>query len=327
VSFDLTQIWNAIQNVLSYIANIISYLFTYVSDVVNTGQGIALGLSYLTSGLWDALIKGSEAIRQGFVALMKPIHEGLIYLSNILSTAWTALSNAIWYVSNSIYYFGNWVFAGVMYANRVLNAVLFRLWSGFIESVNNAFSNIINWWNNLASSVNTWFTNLIKTFRNKVKLTIMTDVSLYFGWKALESSFSSASISKLPFAVLGVVSSPFVGYIFGEIVDALLPTPSTTEFPLIPPIGLIPITVSEIEAPPEPPITYPPSPPSPPPPAGYGLPYDLTLTITPGESVDTTTASKDVRLTIITTESVETTLESADGSLTPPSLTYETVVS
>jgi hypothetical protein len=85
--------------------------------------------------------------------------------------------------------------------------------------------------------------------------------------------------------------------------------------------------VSEIEAPPEPPITYPPSPPSPPPPIGYGLPYDLKLTIITSESIDTTTASKDATLTIITTESVETTLESTDRSLTPPSLTYETVVS
>jgi hypothetical protein len=327
MSFDISAIWNAIQGVLSSIANIISYLYSYVSDIVNTGQGIAVGLSYLTSGLWDALLKGSEAIRQGFINLMKPINEGLIYLSNILNVVWTALSSAVWYVGNSIYYFGNWVFAGVQYANRVLNAVLFRLWSGFIDSVNNAFSNIANWWNNLANSVNTWFTNLMKTIRNKIKLTIMTDVSLYFGWKALESSFNSASISKLPFALIGVISSPFIGYIFGEIADALIPTPSTPEFPLIPPVSPISITLPSIEAPPEPSITYPPSPLSPPSPVGYGLPYDLTLTIVTSESVETTTASTDDTLTIVTSESVETTLESTDITLTPPSLTYETEVS
>jgi hypothetical protein len=261
MSIDLGQIWNAVQNAISTIANIISYLYGYVSNIVNTGQGIAVGLSYLTSGLWDAVLKGSDAIRQGFEALMKPLREGLIYLGtiivNIMGSAWSALSSSIGYIGSAIYSFGSWVFAGVQYANRVLNAVLFRLWSGFIDSVNNAFSNIANWWNNLANSVNTWFTNLMKTIRNKIKLTIMTDVSLYFGWKAIESSFNSASISKLPFALLGVVSSPFIGYIFGEIADALIPTPSTPEFPLIPPISPMSITLPSIEAPPEPSVTMP----------------------------------------------------------------------
>jgi hypothetical protein len=167
----------------------------------------------------------------------------------------------------------------------------------------------------------------MKTIRSKIKLTIMTDVSLYFGWKAIESSFNSASISKLPFALLGVVSSPFIGYVFSEIADALIPTPSTPEFPLIPPISPISITLPSIEAPPEPSITLPSPPISPPPPTGYGLPYDLTSKIILGESIETTTVSRDATPTNTPRESLESTLEYNYSSLTLPSITYETELS
>jgi hypothetical protein len=126
---------------------------------------------------------------------------------------------------------------------------------------------------------------------------------------------------------MGIMVSPLVGALIGEIVNAVVPMPSTSTYPLIPdinPLAYTPPTleVSKPTEKPPPSIGVTPTPPA----VGAGLPYDFTLRMPSAPSYDYTTASTDRSLTMPST-AYDSTLESTDISLTMPAITYEYEVS
>jgi hypothetical protein len=64
----------------------------------------------------------------------------------------------------------------------------------------------------------------------------MADVSIYFGWKSMERLTSAPSLKDAGFSILGLLGAPLVGYLFGNIINGLIPTPSTAPIQLIPEI-------------------------------------------------------------------------------------------
>jgi hypothetical protein len=126
---------------------------------------------------------------------------------------------------------------------------------------------------------------------------------------------------------MGILLSPLVGFLVGKIVDAVVPIPSTSVYPLIPDVSAFTYTPPSIviEKPaekPPPSMGVPPTPPA----VGAGLPYDLTLTMPKAPTYDYTTMSTDRSLTMPST-AYDTTLSTTDNSLTIPSITYEYEVS
>jgi hypothetical protein len=93
------------------------------------------------------------------------------------------------------------------------------------------------------TSVDNWFFNIISKFREKIKSSIMFSVSTHIAWKSVEN------IPKGNFmgGFLGLISSPIFGYIMSEIIDSLLPTPSTpiSPIPNIPSITMPSLTLEE----------------------------------------------------------------------------------
>jgi hypothetical protein len=126
---------------------------------------------------------------------------------------------------------------------------------------------------------------------------------------------------------MGMLLSPLVGFLVGKIVDAVVPSPSTSVYPLIPDVTAFTYEPPSLEVaiPTEKPTPYMGAPPTPPT-VGAGLPYDLTLRTPTAPTYDFTTASKDVSLTMPST-AYDSTLESTDGNLTMPTITYEYQVS
>jgi hypothetical protein len=127
--------------------------------------------------------------------------------------------------------------------------------------------------------------------------TLMADVGIYFGWKSMERLMSASSFKDAGFSILGLISAPFVGYLFGSMVNGLIPTPSTTPMQLIPeitPFTYTPPTL-EIQTPIEKPAPYMGVAPTPPT-AGAGLPYDFALRMPSAPTCDYTTTTKDASL-------------------------------
>jgi hypothetical protein len=155
----------------------------------------------------------------------------------------------------------------------------------------------------------------------------MADLAIAGAWKAGERVLHSHNLSDLGFGLMGILLSPLVGFLVGKIVDAVVPIPSTSVYPLIPDVSAFTYTPPRIviEKPaekPAPSMGVLPTPPA----VGAGLPYDFTLGMPSAPAYDYTTASTDRSLTMPST-TYDTTLSTTDNSLTMPSITYEYAVS
>jgi hypothetical protein len=82
------------------------------------------------------------------------------------------------------------------------------------------------------TSIDEWFFNIISTFRGKIKSSIMFSVTTHTAWKSAEK----IPEGKITGGIIGLLASPFLGYIMSELIDSLLPSPSTP----ISPIATIP---------------------------------------------------------------------------------------
>ena len=240
MSFDLSWLWNTINSIVGTIQSWFSGLWTVAQNIVNTGQGIFSGLVAFGSQIWDALIKAFSAIGGWIYNAFSWIWQGLMGLGQTLgswlSTAFQWLSSGIQWVANGIWSFGSWLYNGMVFVwNWIVNAVqgVWNAITGFFSGIANAIG---SWWGSVVRGINSWFTNLVVGIRNKIVQTIIADISIYFGWKSMERLTGATSLKDAGFSILGLLGSPFVGYLFGNIVNGLIPTPSTTPIQLIPEI-------------------------------------------------------------------------------------------
>jgi hypothetical protein len=226
------------------------------------------------------------------------LYDGLCYIANVfgqwVSTAFSWIGSAFAWIAQQIYNFGNWIYNGLTFIwNWIVNMAT-GVWNAIIQFFSGVASAIGSWWGSIVSGINSWFTNLVISIRNKIVQTIMADVSIYFGWKSMERLITVSSVKDAGLSILNLIGAPLLGYLFGSIVDGLIPTPSTTPIQLIPEIT--PFTYSPpsltITTPTEKPTPYMGTAPAPVA-IGAGLPYDITLRIPRAPSYDFTTTTTD----------------------------------
>ena len=149
------------------------------------------------------------------------------------------------------------------------------------------------------------------SIRNKIKQTVLANITITMAWKSGERLLSAKKLSDIPYGLMGMVFSPIVGYTVGSIVDAVIPTPTTEVFPLVPDVSAFSYTPPTVEVTPPPPAETP-EPPTIPeagtPPTMPGVPTSLiekTATIETSYTAKWI-AGKDLSATINT--SYETTI-------------------
>jgi len=338
----LEWLWEALQGVISSIQNWFSGIWETVSSISNTGQGIFAGLVNFASALWDAIQKFGEWIWKGLTEAWEYLYNGLKYWADVFgqwfNMAMSWIGSGVSWLGAQLYNFGQWIWNGIMYIAQYIGNALTGVWNaivGFFSSLSTAFW---GWWNAVATGINNWWTGIILGIRNKIKHSVMASITISSAWKAGEKFLDKFSevksirgaISTVGGGLLGMFGSLFVGYILGELVDGLIPTPSTSSFQLIPtltaptiPSFEMTITPPSIPTPPTPgfPTTGIPTPPG----LGYGLPYDVSLS-PPTLSKDTTISSRDGEPPPPTL-SYDTTMDTSDGTPPAPSISYETEVS
>ncbi|MEM1562946.1 MAG: hypothetical protein QW734_07895 [Candidatus Bathyarchaeia archaeon] len=286
MSFDLSWLWNTLNAITSAIQTWFSSIWETVQSITNTGQGIFAGLANLGSSLWDAIIKAFQTLGSAFVDAFNWIWQGLKALGETLggwlSTMGQWISYGIQWVGSALWSFGSWLYSAFTFIwNWVVNA-LTGLWSALTGFFSGLQSAIGGWWNAVVGSINAWFTGLIVGIRRKLIQTIMADVSIYFGWKSIERLINAHTLKDAGFSLLGLLASPFVGYMFGSIADGLIPSPSTEPIQLIPSIPMLEYSPPPlaIEKPTEriPPEMIPPQLPTIPP-VGYSPIQEKTLSM------------------------------------------------
>ena len=325
--FDLSWLWDLLNTVVSTIQTWFSSLWGVAQNITNAGQGIFSGLVSFGSMLWDAIVKAFSTIGEWIYNAFKWLYEGFRYVSQVfgewVGIAFSWIGSAISWVAQQIYNFGAWLYNGLTYVwNWIVNTAI-GVWNAITGFFSGIASAIGSWWSSIISGINSWFTSLIVGLRNKIVQTIMADVSIYFGWKSMERLINAKSLTDAGFSLLGLLGSPFIGYMFGSIVNGLIPTPSTKPIQLIPEIA--PFTYSPpsltVETPPEKPapsLGVPPTPVV----IGAGLPYDITLPVLKAPSYDYTTTYRESSLTTPTV-TYESSLETTDNTLPMPSVSYE----
>jgi hypothetical protein len=226
-----------------------------------------------------------------------------------VSTAFSWIGSAFAWIAQQIYNFGVWIYNGLTFIwNWIVNMAI-GVWNAITNFFSGIGSAIGSWWGSVVGGLNSWFSNLVVGIRRKLVETIMADVSIFFGWKSMERLTHAKSLKEAGLSVLGLLSAPFVGYLFGNMINGIIPSPSTTPIQLIPeiePFTYTPPTL-EILTPTEKPYPYIGTAPSPIT-VGAGLPYDLTLRVPQAPTYTYTTSS-------------------SDESLIMPTITYEYEVS
>jgi hypothetical protein len=327
MSYDLSWLWNLLGGLVDAIISWFLSLWGVTQKIVNTGQGIFTGLVAFGSALWDALIKSFNTIGSWFYNAFKWIYDGFCYIADVfgqwVSTAFGWIGSAFAWVAQQIYNFGMWIYNGLAFIwNWIVNMAT-GVWNAITQFFGGIASAIGLWWGSVVSGINSWFSNLVIGIRRKIVQTIIADVSIYFGWKSMERLTHASGLKEAGLSVLGLLSAPFVGYLFGNMINGIIPSPSTTPIQLIPEIAPFTYTppTLEILTPTEKPAPYMGVAPVPPV-VGAGLPYDIALRIPRAPACDYTTKTTDASLTMPST-AYDSTLESTDGSLMMPSLSLE----
>jgi hypothetical protein len=269
IGWDLGWFFGILQTIVQNLADFISSLSPSLEGIVNTGQGLFAGLSALGSAIWDAILKAfstiGEWVYKAFEWIKKGLETAFLTLGQWIATAYTWLAGGIQWIASGIWSFGNWLYNSFKYIwNWLVNAIK-GVWTAICNFFSGIATAIGTWWSNVTSGINSWFTSLVTSIRNKLVETIMADVSIYFGWKSMDRLISAKSVKDAIFSILGLVGSPLIAYLFGNIINGLIPTPSTTPIQLIPEIPMFSYTPPSLEVatPTEPtPPTAPPSPPA-----------------------------------------------------------------
>ncbi len=238
--FDLSWIWNLLNGVVASIQSWFGSLWSTISTITNTGQGIFSGLVAFGSQIWDAICKFAETIGSWISNAFKWIYNGFVYIAQWFSKAFfdavSWVGSGIVWIGSQLYNFANWLYNGLVFIwNWLVNTVT-GIWNAIVGWFSGIASAISGWWGSVVSGVNAWFTNLIKGIRQKILQTIIADVSIYFGWKSVERITQARDLKDGAFGVMGLVASPFVGYLFASIANGLIASPSTTPIQLVPEI-------------------------------------------------------------------------------------------
>jgi hypothetical protein len=297
--FDLSWVWETLTSICDTIASWFESLWEDVtSKIVNTGQGIFSGLTSLGSIIWDALVKFAETIGSWFYNALKWIYDGFCFVANVfgewVSYAFQWVGSGLNWIAQQLYNFGNWLYNGLVFIwNWIVNTAT-GIWNAIVSWFSGIATAIGNWWGSVTTSINAWFTNILKGIRQKMLQTVVADVGIYFGWKSVERLTQAKSLSDGVFGLFGMIASPFAGYLFGSIIDGLIPIASTEPFELIPTVGGFSytppsMTVEKPTEPTKPDMGTPPS--APPRVTERGLPLDTEASMT--STYDTTTSTKD----------------------------------
>jgi len=275
VSWSITDLWNWLQGVTTQISNFFSQLWTQAQNIVNTGQGIFLGLSQIGSSIWDALRWVGAQIYNAFAELIKIGEYVYNALRNFGEWIWKTFSN----IPNAIYSGLQWIYNGLLWAGKQIMKALERIYNWLVDFWNNIVDNVSSWYEGWRSAVNAWWTNIWLVFRQKLKRAITANIAIPLIWKSAESIKDKGIIKGGATFFASLFIAPIAGYASAEIIDALIPTPSTANFELLPPLSMPKMTppqlvIPEVEEKPAPEKVPIPS-------IGYGLPYDIPLTLPP----------------------------------------------
>jgi len=254
-------IWEGIQHVVENINNFVKGIGDALGQITNVGQGIFAGLSSVGSFIWKGISDFGDRIRSGLEWLGKKAYEALTivgdFLRKGLETAYNYIAHGITWLGNQIYTVGNWIYNGIAWFGKQVIKAIEGLMRWVYDRVVDMGKALTSYYNSVVRSLNEWVSSLHLSWRRKLKQLIVTDLTIYFTWKNFESLSSSGRLRDIPLAFVKSLAIPALAGLVAELVDSLVPTPSTSTlklFPEIPELTLAeaPISIPEVSEKPTP---------------------------------------------------------------------------
>lgn len=259
MTFDLSWLWNLLNSIVDTFNSWFASLWTEAQNIANTGQGIFSGLIGFGSQLWDAITKAFDAfgawIAEGLDFIRRGIENALNTFGQWLNNAYTFIAQGVSWIGSQLYNFGNWVYNSLLYVwNWIVNSIT-ATWNAITTWFSGIASAIGTWWTSLVTTINSWWGNLVLGFRAKIIQTITADITITMAWKGAERILQPQGLKDIGYGMFGILASPIIGRVIGSIVDAVVPIPTSTTYPLIPSLDTFTYTPPSltIETPTEPP--------------------------------------------------------------------------
>jgi len=217
-------------------------------------MGILEDIQSALQNAWNWFGSIGASVQDALGSVGTWIYQGLVYLSNVLgqwiSSGLSWIGSGLAWLGQQLYNFGQWLWNGLLWlGNTIVNAFrsIFEWIYGIAVGV---FNTILSWAGGFVNFFNQWFTNLILGFRGKLKQLIMYNITMAGIDKTITSFFTEPSLKKLG----GFILAPLAGAFVAEVLDKLIPTPSTQPLQIFPwfttpSVSLTPIAIPEIAIP------------------------------------------------------------------------------
>ena len=280
---DLSWLWEILKSIVDTIKDWFSKIWETAQNITNTGQGLFAGLSAFGSALWDAIVSFGEMLSGGFLYAFDKLKKGLENLGSYIWGAFLsglqAIGSGLGWIANQLYGFGKWLYNGFSWVVKVIGNVIAGIVDWFGTVLSQMLSTLGSWYDNLRTGINQWFTGLFTAFRRKLKQSIVASLTITVSYRSLERLPEAKNLLDY----VKVMANPVIGYLgsyfIAEMIDKLIPMPSTSVFEVCPPISLPSYTPPKYSyaLPPEP--TPPETPPTPPPLYAYYPVIDVEVEV------------------------------------------------
>jgi len=302
LAIDFSWLITALNNIATNINAFFQSIWTQVQNIINTGQGIFAGLVNFGGWLYQGLVDAFTRIYSGLTWFGDQLRGGLEWIG-------TQLANAYNFIASNLFSFGQWLWAGIQgFANMVVNGIIYMansIWGFLVNSWTTIYTAITSY----KTAIDTWWGGLMTAFRNKMKASLMFSVTTYIAWNSAMKIPEAKSLTDIAYGLGGILLSPFPAYLISEMIDVLIPTPTTTTFKVTPDFGAIDITPPTL-------APYAPIPPTPEAPISLGVGVGITVTpsaistlIFDGMVSPTVTATPEAETIDVSAQSADITVE------------------
>ena len=235
----ITVAWNNFNNWLGEIGQSLN------STYGQLGAGIVGGLSAIA----NALIQFFQSVYNAITYFSDKFYDAISYLGTWITNGISFIGTGIGKIAENLYQVGMMIWNGIVdFVNGFISVVENGI-NWIIQQATNVYNTIKDWIPDTLNSFNTWWTNLITSMRNKIKLTIRSNIIIYFTWKSMSKMSEAKGLWDF-IRPLGVLfTSTMMGEVFSNVVDTMIPQPSTTPIPIIPTVSLPDVSLSQISIP------------------------------------------------------------------------------
>lgn len=233
MAFIVEDIISAFNSAISDIESFFSDVGSYLSGIVNTGQGVAAGLFTYATGIYNSVKYFTDQTVSALAGVGTWLYNTLLAIGTGFLSPFVQIGTWLY---SGFYAVGNWFYNAFTLIGQAC-ASFWNSLAGTIETVWNTFiAGIMTWYSDIADTANAYLTNLVSLWRAKMKTTLVADMTLAFGWEGLHHAVSGFSnpvteegllgmgLKTLAAPILGAAGGAVGGLVLGAILDAIIPS-------------------------------------------------------------------------------------------------------